>query len=196
MTSRDICDASETKDDLALICPLPPIPKYESYHKDIFQYICLASPKKVIDRLRAAARENEEYRQLSPLPIISLNPTIDEEQPNLLVVADGLHTFVGTTFCLTYESSQYEISMVGFVTRGVFLIELGRMEQDRMIKKLPSLAKPLGYNKKGPHKEMFMRIESWDSLQRRKWRDDVEAGKWKKAVDPKAKPGLSKLHNS
>jgi len=49
----------------------------------------------------------------------------------------------------------------------LLLVELGRMEQHGWIKK-STLAKTYGRNKRGLHKKMFLRIEGWNNLQRRK----------------------------
>lgn len=201
MTPKEIRDAKNRIDDVDAQCPLPRMQQYEKYDKDFFRYKCRASPSKVIERLQTAARENEEYRKCSLLPVIAPNPPLNEEKHRILIVATSLHTHPGTTFCFTYENNSKggvftnlllrrdEPSMVGFVTRGVFLVELGRMEQEGMIEKVPTVSKPGGWQK-GAHREMFERIEAWDKLQRKKWRGECE--KTQKGVDQKGKSWFSR----
>ncbi|QDS69450.1 hypothetical protein FKW77_005604 [Venturia effusa] len=194
MTPREVREANAAREEAASIpeCPRQRMPKYWRYHKDMLQYVCLVSPGKVIDRLKIAAYENEQYRKCGSIPIIAPEPKIDEEKHKILTVVDGLHTVPGTTFCLTHEPSGGLLSnllprldeLIGWVTKGVFLVDLGRMEADGMIEKRDNLAKPNDrgrdsdeedvktepHDKKDEHRAMFKRIADWDLSQRRAWK--------------------------
>lgn len=195
MTPREIREANAAREEAASIpeCPRQRMPKYYKYDKAMLQYVCLVSPSKVIDRIKAAAYDNEQYRKCGHIPIIAPDPTIDEERHKVLTVVDGLHTIPGATFCLTYEPSGGVLSnllprldeLVGWVTKGVFLVDLGRMEAEGMIEKRANLVKPDEDKKdsdedigpeedenKGEHRAMFRRIEAWDLSQRRAWKAD------------------------
>ncbi|KAE9973343.1 hypothetical protein BLS_003634 [Venturia inaequalis] len=211
MTPREIREANAALAEEASIpeCPRQRMPEYWTYDKDMLQYLCLVSPSEVIDRIKTAVYANEVYRKCGPIPIIAPEPTIDEERHRVLTIVNGLHTFPGATFCLTYEPSGGLLSnllprldeLVGWVTKGVFLVDLGRMEAEGMIQKRANLVKPddekKGFDEepdpeedkpeedknKGEHRAMFMRIKAWDLGQRRAWKADndrYEADKAKK----------------
>lgn len=204
MTPREVREANAVREEEAYIpeCPRQRMLKYEKYDKDILQYVCLVSPGKVIDRIKTAVYSNETYRKCGSIPIIAPEPTIKEEKHKILTVLDGLHTRPGATFCLTNEPSGGLLSnllprldeMVGWVTKGVFLVDLGRMEAEGMIEKRANLVKlddddnsnedvePDKDKKKNDHRDMFKRIAAWDLSQRRVWKtedDRYEAGKAK-----------------
>ncbi|TLD36362.1 hypothetical protein E2P81_ATG03251 [Venturia nashicola] len=191
MTPREVREANAARAEEASIpeCPRQRMPEYYRYNREMHQYLCLVSPSKVIDGIRTAVYANEEYRKCGSIPIIAPEPIIDEERHKILTVANGLHTFPGATFCLTYEPSVDRLSnllprldeLVGWVTKGVFLVDLGRWEAEGMIKKRATLVKAEGVGKdsdedteadEGEHRAMFKRIEAWDLWQRRAWRQD------------------------
>lgn len=201
MTPREVREANAAREEEASIpeCSRQRMQKYWDYNKDMFQYVCLVSPSKVINRIKTAVYENEQYRKCGSIPIIAADPTIDEERHKILTVLDGLHTVPGAAFCLPYEPSGGRLSnllprldeMIGWVTKGVFLVDLGRMEAKGMIKKRANLVKPEILFKphddkndsdedikpgegesKDEHRAMFKRISAWDLSQRRAWKAD------------------------